>query len=66
MSRNQQSIQDMWHAAQEILNFTAGMSYELLEADRRIQAVVLYEIVILGEATNRLSLEFREKHATIP
>lgn len=35
MSRDQQSIQDIWNAAQEILNFTVGMNYESLEADRR-------------------------------
>jgi uncharacterized protein with HEPN domain len=66
MSRDQQSIQDIWNAAQEILSFTVGMSYESLEADRRTQAAVLYEIVIIGEAANRLSPEFRAKHSTIP
>lgn len=44
MSRDQQSVQDIWNAAQEILSFTAGMNYESLKADRRTQAAVLYEI----------------------
>lgn len=37
MLRDQQSIQDIWNAAQEILSFTAGMEYEALVADRRTQ-----------------------------
>lgn len=65
MSRDQQSIQDIWNAAQEILSFTAGMDQSSLAADRRTQAAVLYEIVVIGEAANRLSNDFRAMHQTI-
>jgi len=34
MLRNQQSVQDIWNVAQEILSFTAGMDYESLVGDR--------------------------------
>ena len=37
-----------------------------LIADRRTQAAVLYEIVVIGEAANRLSDEFRIQHSAIP
>jgi len=66
MSRDKQSLQDMWNAIQEILTFTQKMNYESLKTDRRTQAAVLYEIIIIGEAANRLSAEFREEHSTIP
>ena len=66
MWRDKQSIQDMWNAAQEILSFTEGMDYAALEFDRRTQAAVLYEIVVIGEAANRLSHEFQILHSTIP
>lgn len=66
MSRDQQSIQDLWNAVQEILNFTLDMDYTSLSSDRRTQAAVLYEIVVIGEAANRLSPEFREEHSAIP
>lgn len=59
MSRDQQSIQDMWNASQEILSFTTDMSAVDLAPDRRTQAAVLYEIVVIGEAANRLSPDFR-------
>jgi len=66
MSRDQQSLQDIVNAAQEILNFTAGLDSAELASDRRTQAAVLYEIVVIGEATKRLSSEFRNQYPTIP
>lgn len=66
MSRDQQSVQDIWNAAQEILGFTTGMDQASLTADRRTQAAVLYNIVVIGEAANRLSNDFRTQHSTVP
>ncbi len=58
MLRNQQSIQDILNAAQEISSFTVGMNRAAFTADRRTQAAVLCEIVVIGEAANRLSDDF--------
>jgi uncharacterized protein with HEPN domain len=66
MSRDFQSIQDMWNAAQEILSFTVDMDYDSLKSDRRTQAAVLYEIVVMGEAANRISQEFQAEHPAVP
>lgn len=66
MSRDQQSIQDIWNAAQDILSFTLSMDRVCLAADRRTQAAVLYEIVVIGEAANRLSDDFRTQHSHVP
>ena len=66
MSRDCQSIRDMWNAAQEILSFTADMDYDSLRADRRTQAAVLYEIVVMGEAANRISQKFQAEHPAVP
>lgn len=66
MSRDQQSVQDMYNAAREILDFTVDIDYVSLESDCRTQSAVLYEIVIIGEAANRLSNEFQSEHPTIP
>ncbi|MBW4514807.1 MAG: DUF86 domain-containing protein [Timaviella obliquedivisa GSE-PSE-MK23-08B] len=66
MSRDQQSIRDMVNAAEEILNFTAGLDYASLESDRRTQAAVFYEILVIGKAANRLSDKFRVEHSTVP
>ncbi len=56
----------MQQAAQEILSFTLGMDQASFAADRRTQAAVLYDIIVIGEAANRLSEEFCEQHSTIP
>ncbi|MEO0988512.1 MAG: DUF86 domain-containing protein [Cyanobacteria bacterium J06639_14] len=66
MSRDQQSIRDMWNAAQEILSFTAGMDQTTLSTDRRTQAAILYNIIVLGEAANRLSEDFQAQHPEVP
>jgi len=63
---DQQSIQDIWNAGKELLTFINGIDYEALEADRRTQVAILYEIIVIGEAANRLSDEFRLKHSNIP
>ncbi|MDX2212605.1 MAG: hypothetical protein SFY66_04870 [Oculatellaceae cyanobacterium bins.114] len=41
MSRDQQCIEDMLNAAQEILSFTVDMNYASLEADRLTQVMAL-------------------------
>ncbi|MEM9767038.1 MAG: DUF86 domain-containing protein [Cyanobacteria bacterium P01_D01_bin.71] len=52
--------------AQEILSFTADMNQAALATDRRTQAAVLYDIIVIGEAANRLSDTFRDQHSAIP
>lgn len=42
------------------------MDFNGLEADRRTQVAILYEIIVIGEAANRLSDEFKLAHSNIP
>ncbi len=57
---------DMSCAARNIVRFTRGMAKEEFLADRRTQAAIIYEIIILGEAAKRLPQLFREQHFDIP
>jgi uncharacterized protein with HEPN domain len=66
MSRDDQCIADILEAARDALNFAEGLDLNGLEADRRTRAAILYEIVIIGEAANRLSQEFRVQNDHIP
>lgn len=66
MSRDKASLLDIIQAGQLVLQFTQELSREQLEADLRTQSAVLYQISIMGEATKRLSREFREQHSDIP
>ncbi len=66
MNRDNASLIDIVNAAQRVLAFAAGLSKsELAENDEK-QSAVLYQIIIIGEATKRLSSEFRNRYSMIP
>ncbi|HSM82538.1 MAG TPA: DUF86 domain-containing protein [Nodosilinea sp.] len=56
----------MLQAAREILSFAEGFDRVGLEGDRRTCSAILYEIIVIGEAANRLSSEFKAHYAHIP
>jgi uncharacterized protein with HEPN domain len=66
MSQDKASLLDIVRAGQLILQFAHGLDREQLEADLRTQSAILYQIAIMGEATKRLSREFREQHPQAP
>lgn len=66
MNRDEASLLDIQHAIQRIISFSAGLTRSDLAADEEKQSAILYQIIVLGEATKRLSPEFRNLHANIP
>lgn len=64
-NRDSASIIDIHHAAQKIINFAEGFSKEYLLADELRLSAILDRIMIMGEATKRLSLEFRQANSQI-
>ena len=66
MNRDNASLLDSFNAAQQVLIFTAGLSKSELAKNYEKQSATLYQIIIIGEATKRLSTEFRKRHAKIP
>jgi uncharacterized protein with HEPN domain len=66
MSRDNASLLDIVQAGQLILQFAQGINRAQLESDLRTQSAILYQIAIMGEATKRLSREFREQHPEAP
>jgi len=57
---------DILEAARLAGAFIAGMREEDFEADPKTHAAVVRQLEIVGEATKRLSHEFREQHPHIP
>ena len=57
---------DMLQAAQRIQEFTAGLSYEGYLDSILIQSAVERQLEIVGEASRRMSEEFRQEHPEIP
>lgn len=66
MSRDQNSIQDMLNAARLIQEGVRGFDKEALANDWVRLSAIVRQIEIIGEATRRLSKEFRQAHQEIP
>jgi uncharacterized protein with HEPN domain len=66
MSRDSASLLDIVRAGQLVLQFAQGLNREQLASDVLRQSAILYQISIMGEATKRLSREFREQHSEVP
>jgi uncharacterized protein with HEPN domain len=65
MQRDKASVLDIIYAIERILSYTSGMSYERFAVNEEKQDAVLRRITIIGEATKRISAEFREVHSHI-
>jgi uncharacterized protein with HEPN domain len=66
MSRDETSLLDIYKAGQRVLVFAQGLIRADLDRDEMRLSAILYQIQIVGEATKRLSVEFREQHSDIP
>lgn len=66
MLRDEESLIDIERAAKKILRYTFNTSRLELESNDEKLSAILYQITIIGEATKRLSQEFRQQHSNIP
>jgi len=66
MSRDKASLLDIAGSAQLISEFAQGLEKTELAANLEKQSAILYQIVIIGEAVKRLSVEFRQQHPEVP
>ena len=64
--RNAAYLWDISDAARTIIQFTSGLKIEDYLKDRKLQLAIERLIEIIGEAANRLSPEFKDKHPEIP
>lgn len=66
MSRDREASIDIVEAIKLILHYVEGVDFDGLAANIEKQDAILRRITIIGEATKRLSKEFRGQHPTIP
>ncbi|NJM76066.1 MAG: DUF86 domain-containing protein [Acaryochloridaceae cyanobacterium RU_4_10] len=66
MSRDTESLIDIQNAARRILRYVDGVSRSELEANDEKLSAILYQITIIGEATKRISNDFRNLHPEVP
>ena len=64
--RDKAYLWDILDAARQIDAFTSGVTLKAYEEDRKLQLAVERLLEIVGEATRRLSDDFRKEHERIP
>jgi uncharacterized protein with HEPN domain len=65
-NRDLAAVLDILQAAQRIQQSIVGVDRSQLEANAEKLAAILYWIVIIGEATKRISMAFRDQHPDVP
>ena len=66
MGRDDEALLDLVRASRLIIEFCQGMNLQSFVKDFKTQSSILYQIIILGEAANRLSPDFVQAHPQIP
>ncbi len=66
MERDLQSLLDMLQSAQIVMNYIAGRSRDELTTDLQFQDATIRRLLIIGEASKRVSEITRQTLATIP
>ncbi len=60
------SILDILLACRRVTRFTEGVDETAFQADEEKRWAVFSQLLIIGEAANRLSVEFQADHVEIP
>lgn len=66
MQRDQESLIDIANAIRRILRYADGIDQLQLENNDEKLSAILYQITIIGEATRRISQDFRNQYPAIP
>jgi uncharacterized protein with HEPN domain len=66
MERDLQSLLDMLQSAQIVVGYAAGRSRDELVTDLQFQDALIRRLLIIGEASNRVSETTRQTLLTIP
>lgn len=66
MSRDDAHVLDILEAARRAEAFVEGMSDTAFLDDIKTQSAVFHQLTVLGEATRRVSQEFRDAHPGVP
>lgn len=65
-NRDLESLIDIYNAGREISIFIDGIDKQDFQSDKEKRNATLYSIQIIGEATKRLSNQFRDTNSHIP
>ncbi len=65
-ARDMASLMDIVQAARQVLHYVQDVERNQLARDDEKQAAILYRLIIMGEATKRISPAFRDQHPEVP
>ena len=65
MKDTTQLLKDMLQAIESIETYSVP-TYEAFVEDEKTQDAIMFNLIILGEAANKISDEFQEQHPEIP
>ena len=60
--RDSSTLLDMLLLAQNVGEFVTGMTFEAFSGDQKTRAAVHHALIVVGEASKRLSLDFKVDH----
>jgi uncharacterized protein with HEPN domain len=63
--RDEERLQHMLEAVNDVLEFTAGKSFEDFCASKMLKHAVYRNFTIIGEAASLLTKEFRDAHNSV-
>ena len=66
MWRDAASLYDIVESGRLVLTYVDALTSEVFEADTLRQDAVIRRLVIMGEASKRVSLDFRTAHPEVP
>ena len=66
MEQDDACVGALVNACESIIEFTIRLSADQFLSSDLVQSAVIYKLLILGEATKRLSVKFRERHRDFP
>ena len=66
MSRDAATLDDILAAAARIERFVAGLAQAHFVEDEKTTSAVLHELLVIGEASERLLATFRDANPSIP
>lgn len=66
LDRDRAVLLDLAVASRRILEFIGDQSFDSFSRDLKTQSAVVLQVLILGEATKRLSPELRSRYPEIP
>jgi uncharacterized protein with HEPN domain len=64
--RDRATLLDITRSARLVLDFSQNLSQKSLAQDLKSQSAILHQLLVIGEATKRLSSDFREQNPQIP